>query len=47
MRRRRLSQKHSLLQDLKWMAILWCVGVGAAMLLALPFHLMVAALTRH
>ncbi|WP_186308043.1 hypothetical protein [Paraburkholderia sp. BCC1884] len=30
-----------------WFVLLWLVGFGGTVLLALPFHLMVAAAMRH
>jgi hypothetical protein len=40
--RRRASRLKSTL----WFVALWCVGVGGAMLLALPFKLLIQAATR-
>lgn len=34
-------QRRGFLHDLKWVAVLWCVGVGAAVLLTLPLHMLV------
>jgi hypothetical protein len=31
------------LRKVLWFVALWCVGVGGAMLLALPFRLLIAA----
>ncbi|MFT4064492.1 hypothetical protein [Paraburkholderia sp.] len=40
------NRRHRLLHDLKWVAILWCVGFGGAVLLVLPFHFLVMAMMR-
>jgi hypothetical protein len=40
------SRHHRFLHDLKWIAILWCVGFGATMLLTLPIHFLVMAMMR-
>lgn len=40
------DRRHRFLNDLKWTAILWCVGFGATVLLALPFHFLVTAMMR-
>ena len=34
------------LKSTLWFVALWCVGVGGAMLLALPFKLLIQAATR-
>lgn len=34
-------RKGTRLKSLLWFVALWCVGVGAAMLLALPFKLLI------
>jgi hypothetical protein len=47
MKREPSDRRPGFLRNLKWMVILWCVGVGATLLLALPFHLMVKAMMRH
>jgi hypothetical protein len=44
MEREPTVRRRGLLHDLKWIAILWCVGVGAAVLLTLPFHILVTAM---
>jgi len=36
----------SRLKSTLWFVALWCVGVGGAMLLALPFKLLIQAATR-
>ena len=46
MKRNRASRRYRLLRDLKWIAILWCAGFGGAVLLTLPFHLLVMAMMR-
>ena len=38
--------KGSRLKSTVWFVALWCVGVGGAMLLALPFKLLIQAATR-
>lgn len=40
------SRRMGFLSDLKWMLILWCVGVGATALLVLPIRLLIAAMMR-
>jgi len=35
------TQKCSALKKTLWFVALWCVGVGGAMLLALPFKLLI------
>lgn len=40
------SRRTRFLSDLKWMAILWCLGVGATALLVLPIRLLIAAMMR-
>jgi hypothetical protein len=40
------SRRHRFLHDLKWIAILWCVGFGATVLLTLPIHYLVMAMIR-
>jgi hypothetical protein len=35
------AQKNSALKRTLWFIALWCVGVGGAMLLALPFKLLI------
>ncbi|MFP6561673.1 hypothetical protein WJ542_25695 [Paraburkholderia sp. B3] len=44
MKREPTERGRGFLHDLKWIAILWCVGVGGALLLTLPFHLLVTAM---
>ncbi|WP_158934989.1 hypothetical protein [Burkholderia sp. S171] len=39
-------RKGSRLKSTVWFVALWCVGVGGAMLLALPFKLLIQAATR-
>jgi len=39
-------RKGSRLKSTMWFVALWCVGVGGAMLLALPFKLLIQAATR-
>ena len=39
-------RKGSRLKSTLWFVALWCVGVGGAMLLALPFKLLIQAATR-
>lgn len=46
MKRKPSDRRHGFLHDLKWMAILWCVGFGATVLLTLPFHFLVTAMMR-
>jgi hypothetical protein len=46
MKRPSSDRRHGFLHDLKWIVILWCVGVGATALLTLPFHFLVAAMMR-
>jgi hypothetical protein len=41
------SRRRRFLHDLKWTAILWCVGFGGAVLLTLPFHFLVKAMMRN
>ncbi|WP_438392206.1 hypothetical protein [Caballeronia sp. DA-9] len=36
-------RKRSALKSTLWFIALWCVGVGGAMLLALPFKLLIQA----
>jgi hypothetical protein len=38
-------RKGSRLKSTLWFIALWCVGVGGAMLLALPFKLLIQAAT--
>jgi hypothetical protein len=38
-------RKGSRLKSTLWFVALWCVGVGGAMLLALPFKLLIQAAT--
>lgn len=40
------TRRRGWMRNLKWVFMLWCVGVGAAVLLALPFHLLVALAMR-
>lgn len=40
------SRRRGLLSDLKWMVILWCLGVGATALLVLPIRLLIAAMMK-
>ncbi|MDR3099637.1 MAG: hypothetical protein LBV73_21540 [Paraburkholderia sp.] len=44
MKRDRTNRRRGFLHDVKWTIILWCVGVGAAVLLVLPFHFIVMAM---
>lgn len=44
MKPERTNPRRGFLHNLKWMIILWCVGVGATVLLVLPFHLIVTAM---
>ncbi len=46
MKRQPSDRRHGFLHDLKWIIILWCVGVGATAILVLPFHLLVAQMMR-
>jgi hypothetical protein len=46
MKRQPSDRRHGFLNDLKWMVVLWCAGVGAAALLTLPFHLLISAMMR-
>jgi hypothetical protein len=39
-------RKGARLKSMLWFAALWCVGVGGAMLLALPFKLLIQAAAR-
>lgn len=41
-----IRQRRGFVHNLKWLVVLWCVGVGAAWLLALPFHLLVTLAMR-
>ncbi len=43
MKRESSSRRTGFLSDLKWMVILWCLGVGATGLLVLPIRLLIAA----
>ena len=38
------NRRHRFLHDLKWIAILWCVGFGGAVLLTLPLHFLVMSM---
>lgn len=40
------SRRTGFLSDLKWMVILWCLGVGATVLLVLPIRLLIAVMMR-
>ncbi|SDH68196.1 hypothetical protein SAMN05216466_11242 [Paraburkholderia phenazinium] len=40
------DRRHGFLHSLKWMVILWCLGVGATVLLTLPFHFLIAEMMR-
>ncbi|SMG58868.1 hypothetical protein [Paraburkholderia susongensis] len=40
------NRQHRFLHDLKWIAILWCVGFGGTALLALPIHFLVMEMMR-
>ncbi|MBB2931570.1 hypothetical protein [Paraburkholderia silvatlantica] len=40
------NRRHRFLNDLKWIAVLWCVGFGATVLLTLPFHFLVMAMMK-
>jgi hypothetical protein len=44
MKREPRNRRHGFWHDLKWIALLWCVGFGATVLLALPFHFLVMAM---
>lgn len=46
MKREPSNRRPGFLHDLKWMLILWCCGVGAAVLLVLPFHVLIKAMMR-
>jgi len=35
------TQRRGFLHNLKWVVILWCLGVGAVVLLTLPLHMLV------
>lgn len=38
--------RRSFLHNLKWVVILWCLGVGATALLTLPLHILVTLAMR-
>ncbi|SAK76667.1 hypothetical protein AWB75_04406 [Caballeronia catudaia] len=40
------SRRTGFLTDLKWMLILWLLGIGAVTLLVLPVRLLIAAIMR-
>ncbi|SAK62679.1 hypothetical protein AWB83_02531 [Caballeronia ptereochthonis] len=40
------SRLTGFLSDLKWMLILWLLGVGATALLVLPIRVLIAAMMR-
>jgi hypothetical protein len=42
-----LEPRKTFRNTLLWFVALWLLGVTGAALLALPFHLMLAAATRH
>jgi hypothetical protein len=44
MKRDSRDRRQRFMHDLKWIAILWCVGFGATVLLTLPFHFLVMAM---
>jgi hypothetical protein len=46
MKHERTRRRRGFLHDLKWLVILWCLGVGAAALLTLPLHMLVTLAMR-
>jgi hypothetical protein len=41
------KRKTSLKRDILWTVILWSAGVGAAVLLTLPFRMLISAISSH
>lgn len=46
MKKESSRRRTGFLTDLKWMLILWFLGVGATALLVLPIRLLIAAMMR-